>query len=1550
LTFKNSGSNALLVNGDLSNSTINATFINNTASGNGGAIRFWGDLDNVNISGKFIGNTVRYDGGAIYAGSIYNSNIYATFINNTASRTGAVLYISSNLNNVNISGNFTNNVGGNQIIYIGDTISNSVIHDSIFINNDANVIIHGNGIQSINNWFGNNATNFNINPNVGIELDNWLFLDATADPSEPNIGGSSTINFKLYKYDTSGVTDYNGPIDIQMDLTQTKGQLNKDTASLGEEITYTAKQAGNAEVTATFETASYTVELTNFAGIWYVNGSKNSSGNGKSEAKAFKTLKEAINAASNGQTIMIASGTYTGSNNVGLTINKNSLTFNKYGDGEAIFDAQKNSRIWVVKTSSDTIININGLTFKNGNAVKSDKNYAYGGAIKFDSKVINSNINATFIDNIADFGAGIYFKGNMENSVVTGMFINNTATGTKWSRAGAILFWGEVIDSTISGTYIGNKAEGDPDYAWGSVFYFALDITNVNIGGTYINNTGINDTKYVIHLDDDAINSVIQDAVFVNNYNNTNIYVDSGTINVKNCWFGNNATNYQSKPQTNYVKMNDWLFLNAIADSSEVEINESSTINFKLYKYSTSGGVTVYNGPIDIQLDLTQTLGELDKNTASLGEEITYTAKNRGIGGVTATFETASYTVELDTRTHTVINITNPSVDLKVNGEVASGATLTPADAGNLTYTSSNPSVAIVENGMIKGIKEGKSTITVSFAGNENYTAAENKIITVTVSLNDASVSVNNETVDLKVDDTFTIVATTTPEGLNVTYVPDDSGVYTIDENGVVTALTEGNGSITVKVGDVSVYAENSTIVTVSVSKVSTEIIIANATIDLEVLDEVASGATLTPADAGILTYISNDENVAGVENGNIMARAEGNAVITVSFAGDNRYAAAENKTIAVSVKLKDASVSVNNETVDLKVYDTFDLIASAVPEGLTVNFTSSDVNVVTVDAEGNVVAVAEGNAVITVSVGGDGVYALNSTDVAVSVSRVSTEITAEDVLVVYGDTADKLIVELKDAEGNPIADAKVKIVVGDLTKSMKTSSKGKAYINTKSLAPGDYVATVTYAGDDYYAPASTTANVAVRAGTVLTAEDVTVVYQDAGGRLIVVLKDAEGNPIADAKVKIVVGDLTKSMKTYDSGKAFIGTKSLAPGDYVATVTYAGDDYYAPASATANIAVRVATVLTAEDVTVVYQDDSGRWVAELKDIDGNPISGAKVKITVGDLTKSMKTSSKGNSYIGTKSLDVGDYVATVTFAGDDYYAPASATANVAVRAGTVLSAEDIVVIYGDTAGRLVVELKDADGNPISDAKIKFTLGDLKKSMKTSSNGKAYINTKSLDIGDYVATVTYAGDDYYNGANITIKVSVRVDVDLTAEDIIVVCGDTSGRLVAELKDAEGNPIADAKVKITVGDLTKSMKTSSNGKAYINTKSLDVGDYVATVTYAGDDYYAPASTTANVAVKKAAAVLTASDLVATYGDSSRLIAQLKDTDGNPISDAKVKFTIDGLTKSMNTYDSGKAFISTKTLTPGSYTAVISYAGDDDYTPSSITVNVLIKEANA
>ena len=553
----------------------------------------------------------------------------------------------------------------------------------------------------------------------------------------------------------------------------------------------------------------------------------------------FKDIQKAVDSADEGDTVYLKAGTYlnNGNGQINIGTSKNNIFIVGVKDS-TILDAQKTSGIFNIQAGSG--ITIKDIVFINGEA-------GLGGAIYVNQAIDNFNIDATFINNTADYGGVNYFSSTVSDSDISGTYINNTAK----NYCGANYFIGTVSDSYISGTYINNTAsDGGANYfhsvsnvnisgfysdntaGYGGANYFRNAVSNVNISGTYINN--IADGTGLIYFNDiynEGLNATISDAIFINNKCTDVINVRTNGVVAYNNWFGNNATNYNEKPKNYNVNMINWLFLNATADSSRIGVGNSSKIAFVLQSYNETSDVGFYDASkMNINLTLSQTLGELDKTSALIGEKILYTAKNVGNATVTGKFETVSYTLSLtNTKSPTNITVANSTVDLKVGDVVDLGATLTPADAGNLTYTSSNTSVAIVENGKIKALANGTAVITVSFLGNENYFAAENKTINVTVNLKDAIISVNNSTLDLFVDDNFTVVASTNPAGLNVTFVQDDSGVYTVDKNGNVIALKEGTGHILVKVGGDGVYAENTTEITVSVSKIPTEITLTNA-------------------------------------------------------------------------------------------------------------------------------------------------------------------------------------------------------------------------------------------------------------------------------------------------------------------------------------------------------------------------------------------------------------------------------------------------------------------------------------------------------------------------------------------------------------------------------------------------------------------------------------------------------------------------------------------------------------------------------------------------
>lgn len=205
-----------------------------------------------------------------------------------------------------------------------------------------------------------------------------------------------------------------------------------------------------------------------------------------------------------------------------------------------------------------------------------------------------------------------------------------------------------------------------------------------------------------------------------------------------------------------------------------------------------------------------------------------------------------------------------------------------------------------------------------------------------------------------------------TPEDavdLDRIYSSSDEAVATVDEEGVITAIKEGQSTITVEVGSRGRKAEFTLTVAKKViaveSVVLDEAVRGGIELELGGTFELASKVTVLPENATnkAVTYSSSDEAKVTVSNdGVITAVAEGSATITVT--ADGKDASFEVTVPDTNVYITSLSFSQDETEYELAAAtEPVDLMSmlSVEPAGYTEGlvFESSDDAVASVDAEG---------------------------------------------------------------------------------------------------------------------------------------------------------------------------------------------------------------------------------------------------------------------------------------------------------------------------------------------------------------------------------------------------------------------------------------------------------------------------------------------------------------------------------------------------------------------------------------------------------------------
>ena len=348
-----------------------------------------------------------------------------------------------------------------------------------------------------------------------------------------------------------------------------------------------------------------------------------------------------------------------------------------------------------------------------------------------------------------------------------------------------------------------------------------------------------------------------------------------------------------------------------------------------------------------------------DESVATVDENGVITAVGKGSAIITATTANGisqSCYVEVLVPANTV-TLSDTLVTIQPKETHKLTAILDPENTTDtLSWSSSDENVATVdENGVVTAVATGNATIVA--------TTSRSKFASCNIQVRIFSTSVTvNPTAQVNVGKTVTLTATMQPVDTTdtITWKSSDTSVATVSSSGVVTAKKVG----TVTVTATTTSGKTATCV-VTVLKPSTSVKLDKTEITLNKGAQEALVATVLPVDStDNVTWKSSNENVATVINGVVTATGKGKAIITAKT--DSGYTA----TCTVNVLVPSTTVQLDKALATVVEGATIQLNVTLGPEDSTdtVTWKSSDPAIASVSASGVVSALANGEAVITVT------------------------------------------------------------------------------------------------------------------------------------------------------------------------------------------------------------------------------------------------------------------------------------------------------------------------------------------------------------------------------------------------------------------------------------------------------------------------------------------------------------------------------------------------------------------------------------------------------
>ena len=384
---------------------------------------------------------------------------------------------------------------------------------------------------------------------------------------------------------------------------------------------------------------------------------------------------------------------------------------------------------------------------------------------------------------------------------------------------------------------------------------------------------------------------------------------------------------------------------------------------------------------------------------------------------------------------------------------------------------------------------------------------------------------VNTANITLTRGQTYTLALgtdyTTTSTGA-ISYKSNATKIATVDANGKITAVAEGNATITLSQAADNEHngAELKFTVTVSDNRNPSDLTLNS---DEEITVEKGATAQIDATCSNALTYTSGAPSIATVdENGKITAVGYGTATITISDPGSTTNKPGT-KTVTVNVpdNRTESNLKVQNDELTVDRNATVQINVTQHDGALT--YRSVDEEIATVDASGVVTGLLAGEATIVVSDAGSETAKAGSVNVTVTVNDTR----AESQLAITSGT--NIEIEMANSRTATITTSGA---AGAL--SYESSDESIASVSAEGVITGKKAGTieitVSDAGNNQYKPGTKTITVTVI--PVPTLDPVTWIVNDKN-----TLKNG-ASFVANANNTFVSTDETGSELLYVAGSS----------------------------------------------------------------------------------------------------------------------------------------------------------------------------------------------------------------------------------------------------------------------------------------------------------------------------------------------------------------------------------------------------------------------------
>ncbi|RAP44971.1 MAG: hypothetical protein BZ135_07035 [Methanosphaera sp. rholeuAM6] len=590
--------------------------------------------------------------------------------------------------------------------------------------------------------------------------------------------------------------------------------------------------------------------------------------------------------------------------------------------------------------------------------------------------------------------------------------------------------------------------------------------------------------------------------------------------------------------------------------------------------------------------------------------------------------------------------------------------------------------------------------------------------------------------------------------------------------------------------------------------------------------------------------------------------------------------------------------------------------------------------------------------------------YYSTSKETSFRTDKQNTTITVDSIGRTH--VGDNIIITgtLRDANNKTVQNATVTLYNNnEKIATITTNTIGSYNYEYTVYSNGTNMILVKYEGNETFtqSQANTSYDAKIIKNTTITINDVTGEYQSNTVINITVTLQSDEGKLNNTQIDVHLNDEIISLNTDENGT--IEYSFTLTEETTVYARYNGDtEHYPSQTTTQEITIAKALETTLEVImqTEITVNRTTPVTIIFVDENGNPVKNQEIIIITSTFNETVEIAYGVLVYRYTPT-SVGEEEFTVTYNGNYKYNQTSTSATITVTEdkdkiiaelnGTIQEINRTCIVTIDTIpdikfnDNLTVygKLLDSKGTGIDNAEVRVNVNGVDNTVTTDAKGVWKLKIKTTTLGTNNVTASYSGTQYNPFTTSTSFEIAQTEAIITIDKIVTTQFRDYVTITGTFKNSNGKAIANSKVRVNVNGYSTYVTTDHDGAWSLTIKTNKTGVNNVTASFTGNANYAKYTANATFNVTKQDLIIT-TEVWYNQGNFT-ITGTFVDKNGNKLANSKIRVNINGKAVYVKT-DSNGTYRYSEIITAKTIKYNVYYGGSanyNSYTSSKTTLTV-------